>query len=84
MSYPSALDDPDAQNMVLRPQLREMLSAILSEHKDAVDIVFFSGQASPDRVRRAISACLDSRSLAAHGRGYGPDRREYPALSQRS
>ena len=44
MSYPSALDDPDAQNMVLRPQLREMLSAILSEHKDAVDIVFSPGR----------------------------------------
>jgi hypothetical protein len=44
MSYPSALDDPDAQNMVVRPQLREMISAILSEHNSEIEKLIRAGQ----------------------------------------
>jgi hypothetical protein len=44
MSYPCALDDPDAQNMVVRPQLRQMISAILSEHNSEIEKLIRAGQ----------------------------------------
>src|ERR1051325_4120625 len=44
MSHPPALNDSNAQNLNSRPELRDMLSAILSHRKNAADIWFSPGR----------------------------------------